>query len=331
MPEQPITPDSQPSDCPTPLSWQQVLEAFDEQSEAWEIDTPRGLVTGRSIGDGPPLVMLNPLLGNWQLMALAAWLLKDQFQVVLFDDSSLTHPRPRIADGSVDDLVEDLWSVCRDRELEPAIVLGTGLGSAVGLAALAQHEGRIAAAVLQGPVVTSRLTAPERWLTRLGSHLPGRLKHLPGYRSLMIHNHLPWFPPFDPSRLSLAIDVIGQLPLRIAARRARRLDQLDLGNCLEQLKHKHNHNTPPVLLIVPESLSNHSPTSQPTATIQIASHLNNVTVESLGGCGPLGCLTHPHRLTKLVRTFLNDSPAATPATPVSTLTPALNPLSAASD
>ena len=298
------TTESTPSDCPTPLSWQQVLAAFEDQSEAWEIGGGRGRIRGRSIGTGPTLVFLNPLLGNWRLMALAAWLLRDQFHCVLFDDSSLLERRPRIAPGTVDDLVEDLWSVCRERCEPRVLLLGTGLGSAVGLAALATADDRIAAAVLQGPVVATRLTAAEGWLSRLGSHLPGRLDHVPGFRSLMVHNHQPWFPPYDESRLAFAIDVTGKLPLRVAARRARRLDRLDLRGCLEQLAN--SDRVPPVLLIVPESLYDPSQPIRTPATAEIIARVPGATVEALAGCGPLGCLTHPHRLTKLVRAFLDE-------------------------
>jgi pimeloyl-ACP methyl ester carboxylesterase len=293
-----------PSDCPTPLAWQQVLEAFDEQSTSWELDSQRGPIAGRSIGSGPALVFLNPLLGNWRLMALSAWLLRDQFHCVLFDDSSLLARRPRIAPGSVDDLVEDLWSVHEELGLQQLILLGTGLGSGVGLAALGEHDGRIAAAVLQGPLLQTHLTSAEDWLAVLGSHLPGRLRHVPGFRSLMVHNHKPWFPPYDETRLAFAIEVTGAVPLRTAARRARRLDRLDLGGCLEQLAQ--SRSVPPLLLIVPESLYDPSQPSHSPATAEITARLPAVRVEALAGCGPLGCLTHPHRLTKLVRSFLDE-------------------------
>ena len=294
-----------PSDCPTPLAWQQVLEAFDEQSTSWELDSQRGPIAGRSIGSGPALVFLNPLLGNWRLMALSAWLLRDQFHCVLFDDSSLLARRPRIAPGSVDDLVEDLWSVHEELGLQQLILLGTGLGSGVGLAALGEHDGRIAAAVLQGPLLQTHLTSAEDWLAVLGSHLPGRLRHVPGFRSLMVHNHKPWFPPYDETRLAFAIEVTGAVPLRTAARRARRLDRLDLDSCLKQLAQ--SQPVPPLLLIVPESLYDPSQPSHSPATMEITSRLPEVRVEALAGCGPLGCLTHPHRLTKLVRSFLDET------------------------
>ncbi|MBO09857.1 MAG: hypothetical protein CMJ68_03755 [Planctomycetaceae bacterium] len=295
-----------PSDCPTPLSWQQVLSSVEDQSETWEINGDRGLIQGRAIGSGPALVFLNPLLGNWQMMALTAWVLRDEFRCILYDDSSFLEPRPRIAPGTVDDLVADLWRVCEQCCDGPVVLVGTGLGSAVGLSALAEHDNRIAAAVLQGPLVETRLTAPERCLTRIGSHLPGRLSHLPGFRSLMVHNHQPWFPPFDQSRLAFAVDNTGNLPLRIAARRARRLDQLDLADCLDRLASS-DQPSPPILLIVPESLQNESLPSRSTAVQEILSHVSTASVEALAGCGPLGCLTHPHRLAKLVRTFLQES------------------------
>ena len=303
--------DPAPSDCPTPLSWQQVLAAFDEEADQWEINGIHGPIRGRSIGHGPSLVFLNPLLGNWRLMALAAWLFRDQFRCVLYDDSSLVTRSATIVPGSIEDLVEDFWCVCEQHGGPDVTALGTGLGSAVGLAALADSGGRIAAAVLQGPLVGTRLTTAERWLARLGSHLPGRLAHVPGFRSLMVHNHQPWFPPFDESRLAFAIDATGGLPLRVASRRARRLDGLDLSGCLDQLAA--SESVPPVLLIVPESLYDDQEPIQTPATTAIAKTVPAVRVETLAGCGPLGCLTHPHRLTKLVRTFLEESRVVTPS------------------
>ena len=303
--------DSVPSDCPTPLSWQQVLVAFDEQSDEWEINGDRGPIRGRSIGRGPSLVFLNPLLGNWRLMALTAWLLRDQFRCVLYDDSSLVPRSATIAPGSVKDLVEDLWNVCQQHGDPDVTVLGTGLGSAVGLAALADAGGRIAAAVLQGPLVSTHLTTSERWLARLGSHLPGRLAHVPGFRSLMVHNHQPWFPPFDESRLAFAIDATGGLSLRVASRRARRLDGLDLSECLDRLAT--SDSVPPILLVVPESLYDDAEPIRMPAVMAIAESVPGALVETLAGCGPLGCLTHPHRLTKLVRTFLAETLVSIPS------------------
>ena len=308
--------DPAPSDCPTPLSWQQVLVAFDEEADEWEIDGIHGPIHGRSIGRGPSLVFLNPLLGNWRLMVLAAWLFRDQFRCVLYDDSSLVTRDATIVPGSIEDLVEDFWHVCDQHASSGVTVLGTGLGSAVGLAALADAGGRIAAAVLQGPLVGTRLTTAERCLARLGSFLPGRLAHVPGFRSLMVHNHHPWFPPFDESRLAFAIETTGGLPLRVASRRARRLDGLDLSGCLDQLAT--SESVPPVLLIVPESLYDDQDPVRTPAAMAIVETVPAARVETLAGCGPLGCLTHPHRLTKLVRTFLEESLVVTPSSlPVS--------------
>lgn len=301
-------------DCPTPLSWQKVLAASDEQARSWELHGLHGPIHGRTIGNGPPLVFLNPLLGDCRLFALVAWLLRDDFRCVLFDDSSLAQPRSRIIRGSVADLVDDLWAVADTLGDGPISLFGTGLGAAVGLAGLAAAPRRVANATLLGPVLAGRLTTPERWLSRIGSHLPGRLGQLPGFRKLMVHNHHPWFPSTDPSRLEFAIEAMSRLPLRVAAQRALRFDQLDLSEELDQLA----AHSPALLLIGPE-VSLHSPHS-PSATgpkpaepgglspaiRAITARLPTARSEPLAGCGPLGCLTHPHRLARLIRSFLDE-------------------------
>jgi pimeloyl-ACP methyl ester carboxylesterase len=301
------------SNRPAPLSWQEVMAASDEQARSWKIQGPHGPIHGRTIGNGPPLVFLNSLLGDCRLFTLVAWLLRDEFRCVLFDDSSLLLPRSRIIRGSVADLVDDLRAVVDTIEDAPISLFGTGLGAAVGIAGLATAPQAVATAILLGPVLSGRLSGPERWLSRIGCHLPGRLGQLPGFRSLMVHNHHSWFPAPDQSRLGFAIEAISRLPLRVAARRALRFDRLDLGLELDQLASAHRDLA--ILLIDPAARDNPDPQStadrEPAvgggfrpAISAITACLPSARIASLTGCGPLGCLTHPHRLAKLIRTFL---------------------------
>ena len=303
------------SSRPTPLSWQEVLAAGDEQARSWKILGPHGPIHGRTIGKGPPLVFLNSLLGDCRLFTLLAWLLRDEFRCILFDDSSLVRPHSRIIRGSVADLVDDLRVVVDTIEDSPISLFGAGLGAAVGIAGLATAPQAVTTAILLGPVLSGRLSGPERWLARIGSHLPGRLGQVPGFRSLMVHNHHPWFPALDQTRLGFAIEAMSRLPLRVAARRALRFDRLDLAQELDQLAS--SRRGPAILLIGPAARGNPDPESttdrEPVvagaflpAISAITARLPSAQIASLAGCGPLGYLTHPHRLARLIRTFLKE-------------------------
>ena len=76
---------------------------------------------------------------------------------------------------------------------------------------------------------------------------------------------------------------------------------------------RHQRLRPPILLVVPESLYDDAEPIRMPAVMAIAESVPGALVETLAGCGPLGCLTHPHRLTKLVRTFLEESRVVTPS------------------
>lgn len=296
---------SESMDCPTPLVWQDVVTSWRESSEPFEISGCHGPIRGRVLGHGPPLYFANPLLGRCELLSLLAWLLRDDFRCVLYDDSTLQNARTPLLRGSVTDMVDDLLAVASFHRDSRFSVVGTGLGSVVGLSALGQVPDQIDAVILQGLRLASRLSGPERWLSWLGSRLPGRLAQVPGFRSLLVHNHHPWFPPLDPTRLNFAIDTIGHLPLRIAARRALRFDRLDLQSCLEEVHDRSRSSD--VLLIVPESHES----ALSTSAHQLCQRWPGLRAEPLAGGGPLACLTHPHRLATLIRSFLTAPPSTT--------------------
>ena len=293
-------------DCPAPLAWQDVVASWREESEPFETDGCHGPVRGRTLGRGPALYFANPLLGRCELFALLAWLLRDEFRCVLFDDSTLQNPRTPRLRGSVVDMVDDLLAVAAFHQDSRFSVVGSGLGSVVGLSARSRTPDRVQALILQGLGLAGRLSRPERWLSWLGSRLPGRLAQVPGFRSLLVHNHHPWFPPLDPSRLAFAIDTIGRLPLRVAARRALRFDRLDLGPCLDKIQEQ-APSSGDILLVVPESHEN----TLATSASRLSRSWPELQVEPLAGCGPLACLTHPHRLATLIRTFLTETPPET--------------------
>src|SRR5215475_5189400 len=71
--------------CPPPLEWQEVLREFHRQADAWYLDCKNFRISGRTIGSGPPLYLLNGFSGTHELYALLVWLLRDRYRCVLFD------------------------------------------------------------------------------------------------------------------------------------------------------------------------------------------------------------------------------------------------------
>src|SRR5260221_13561148 len=71
--------------CPPPLAWGEVLADFHKQADAWYLDRPDYRLSGRTLGTGPALYLLNGFSGTHELYALFAWLLRDKFRCVLFD------------------------------------------------------------------------------------------------------------------------------------------------------------------------------------------------------------------------------------------------------
>ena len=131
MPDTSLLP-AESMDCPAPLAWQDVVASWREESEPFETDGCHGPVRGRTLGRGPALYFANPLLGRCELFALLAWLLRDEFRCVLFDDSTLQNPRTPRLRGSVVDMVDDLLAVAAFHQDSRFSVVGSGLGSGLG-------------------------------------------------------------------------------------------------------------------------------------------------------------------------------------------------------
>ena len=89
------------------------------------------------------------------------------------------------------------------------------------------------------------------------------------------------------------VGVSDELAISDVAKRAGLLDRLDLHDRLVEIEQR-------ILLVSGEG----DGSTLLDARNRLAEELRNVTVESLHSAGQLPYLTHPHRLAKLVRTFL---------------------------
>ena len=278
------------SGCPTPLAWNQVLKEFQSQSEVFEVQT-NGLTTrGRILGEGTPLYFLNGISATPALFCLTVWLLRDEFRCVVLDF-------PSEAD-SLDDLVDSLGATATELGDEQFDLYATSFGSTVALKALSGMPQRILHTVLQGPMISMKLSIAERLASNTLRLFPGPIGRLPLRNTVLQNNHRRWFPPFDITRWQFLLQDTGDVPTRVVAKRAGMLHGLDLTGELQRLQ------TPALIISSEGEAVRHR-----EAADTLARQLPNSHHEVLSNTGHVPFLTHPHRLAKLIRPFLHPSDA----------------------
>ncbi len=282
------------SGCPPPLEWQEVLREFHKQADAWYLDRGTYRISGRTIGSGPPLYLLNGFSGTHELNALLVWLLRDRYRCLLFD-YSIPAARAKVTPG---DLADDLMAVadtCGDGTFD---IFAPSFGGLVALEAMRRHSGRIGHAILLGGFVHRTLSRFERSLIHACALHPGRLRHLPLRKFIQRQSQRRWFPPFDRTRWQFLVDNTGAAPLADLARRAAIIRDCDLRSVLNEVRQ-------PVLLVQTEGDGR---ILEGCGKV-LASGLPNSRVEWMNDTGQFAYLTHPHRLAKVIHGFLEGPPS----------------------
>lgn len=286
--------------CPPPLQWQEVLREVQQQSNHWTVERPGTTLSGMSLGDGPPLVFLNTLSEPREVWFLLAWLLRDQYRCVLFDWRGIRTPNS--AQVTLDLLVEDLLAIVDHWPGQSNRLIATRFGGMVALGAMAQRPSQFLNLTWMGGYAQRELSPTERLLVALGKVWPFRASTLPGRRSILRQNHRRWFPPFDETRYDFLSDLTGQVPVMGLARLASVVGQADLRPLLPTISQ-------PVLLVGTEGQG----AALRAAGDALAAALPNVRREEMHNTGLIPALTHPHRVAKIVRSFL-DGLTMTPTT-----------------
>lgn len=286
--EDPSLVPAQPGEgCPPPLAWTDVVAQIGELRTVIEADADGLAVRGYSVGEGTPLYFLNGICATPDLLSLLVWLLREDFRCVVLEYPS----RAR----SLSDLSRSLLAVADaagDRSLN---LYAASFGSLVALQTLLDAPQRISRAVLQGPMVGMKLSSAERTGARVLSMLPGRMRRLPFFRSVVRNNHHRWFPPIDPTRWSFAEQDMTEPLIADVARRGRMLIGTDFTPCLKEIE-------TPVLLISSEGEA----ARHREAASLLNEQLPHSRHEQIPNTGHLAFLTHPHRMANLVRPFLQD-------------------------
>ena len=279
--------------CPPPLAWRDVLRQFHDKATPFTVDRGEYRLAGRTWGSGPPLYLMNGIGGNLDLFALSIYLLRDSFRCVIYDYPGTTRDGTRLPKLRFDDFVADLFAVADHADDERFHLFGTSFGGLVGLGAMLAQPERVDRAVLQGAFAHRRLSIAERLLIQLCRWHPGRLRHVPLRAWIHQRNHRLWFPPFDESRWQFFFDTAGDVPVATLAQRSAIVRDTDLRPKLGDVRH-------PVLLLRTESEA----AVPEDCHAVLADRLPNARSEQMLSTGHLPYLTHPHRLVKLLRSFL---------------------------
>lgn len=279
--------------CPAPLAWMEVVRSVREQTQSLEVETPAALLRVDQFGDGPPLVLLPDRGGNSLLYCLTAWLLKDDFRCIL-----LNHPVWKSAPSIRELLPETATAYGLAIEHVAgtgAPCYGPGWGGLAALQLLRQQPFLAGPVILQSTGWQQPWTRTENLALGIGSHLPGSIRRVPGWQAAQIENHRRWFPPFDETRFGFLLDQLGRTPTRDWCNRQRSAALQQPGNFSAM-------DLPPVLLIRCEG----DGAALQAASGRLEKSLPHARVEDLALCGHYPYLTHPHRLVKILRTFLDS-------------------------
>ncbi|MFM7159152.1 MAG: alpha/beta fold hydrolase [Planctomycetaceae bacterium] len=288
-----------PPACPPPLFWRDIVQRVAETATAWTLERPGTVLSGQTLGNGPPLLLLNGLGEPRECQFLLAWLLREQFRCVMFDWRGVRTPAPR---PTLETLADDLLDIADHWPGEANLVWGSGLGGLVALRAARRAGSRFRKLLLAGVCPHRTLSWGERLLCGVGSCLPGPARWVPGRSTVYRLNHRRWFPPLDPDRYRFLLDLSGRCRVAGLANLGRVVGEADLRAELAAIS------TEVVLLSTEGQWARLREGAD-----QLEAGLPHVSRTHLHSTGLLPGLTHPHRLAAVIREqFLGPAPASSP-------------------
>jgi len=274
--------------CPTPLKWHEILQAFLQEANHWYLEGESGRILGRTWGQGPRLYFLNGLSGTHELYSLVVWLLREDYQCILFD-----YPQTKTSTHkSLAELIPEIARLHADTN--PLTIITRDFGLRIVQQAASRSPGSIKRLICQTPHLKLPLSRSERLLAKLGRNVPFKLKRIPGRKTIQQRLHRPWFPPYDPSRFEFYLDNTGE-------QLTKSVSQRFLLNGTSLPVWPHGAFPERTLLLRTEG---ETPT-QSVAAEELSHLLPATTVEWLHTSGQLAFLTHPHRIAKVIQAFLD--------------------------
>lgn len=279
-----------PEPCPTPLNWVEVVAAVSEEMERITVPLDGGELVASVYGSGTPIYFLGGATGSSRLFALTAYLLREEFTSVLLQPVEWTRS-PRQPLEQISDGVVRLASSLGHSSIN-IYAAATGCHQALSLAH--RHSARIGSLMLQGPTLRQPTLLRERLLHRIGQWFTRPVSSLPGWLKVQEQNHHRYFPPFDTTRFQFLLDDTGATPIRQVAYSLQAASEADWSALAPTLRC-------PVLVIRCEGEG----AALAKLCEEFTAHVPGCRSEWLHTTGHYPYLTHPHRLVKLIKQFLN--------------------------
>jgi pimeloyl-ACP methyl ester carboxylesterase len=222
--------------CPAPANFRAEVAAYDRAAQVGIWDGPRHRMTYRSLGQGPPLILIPGIAATYRGYALTLNKLSERFRTIVFDyPGEHRDDRARLRGITHDHLVDDLFGLIDHLRLGRVFLFGLSFGSTITLKALHREPRRFPRAVVQGAFAHRRFSASERLALRLGRLLPGTVAGLPLRETILTYNSKNHFPSILEDRWSYYMEQNGLTPLAPLAHRLDLVSRLDLRPILPEI------------------------------------------------------------------------------------------------
>lgn len=282
--------------CPTPLNWVDVVTSVVAESQPISVQLVDGEMLAEVYGSGRPLYFIGGATGNAKLFALTAYLLKDEFTCVMIDvpvwTKAPTSPLEQTADA-IRRLADSLGHSRFD-------LYAAGYGCHVALTLMKRSPDRISHLMLQGPVLREPTLQRERLFYKIGRLLTRPMSSLPGWSKVQQQNHQGYFPPFDPTRYHFLLDSLGATSVRQVAWRLLAGAECDWCDLIPEIRQ-------PVMVIRTEGEGE----TLAKLSEEFAADLPGCRTEWMPLAGHYPYLTHPNRLVKVIKQYLNPEATST--------------------
>jgi len=246
----------------------------------------------REWGDGPPIVLIPGLAGGFGLLGPLARQLARDFRVISYQlrgESDCFSLRHRFG---LQDLVDDLAEFLDWHALERPTVLGVSFGGVLALQFAAQHRFRLNSLVLQGvsshyvPGLLQRVAAT----VLSGYPLPADNPFVNQFFNLLIGSKQRPKCLFD-----FVTRQCWQTDQSVMAHRYGLVQQFDARSRLSAIR------VPTLLLAGDRDLL-----VSEARLRELGSNIPRAETVRLEGCGHLAFVTHPQRVGRAVKRFLNE-------------------------
>ena len=236
-PADPAEADAPPRRCPAPANFVAEVAAYDANSRVETWKAPRYRMTYRTLGEGPPLLLVPGVASTYRGYALTLNRLASRFRTVIYDYPGEHYgDESRLRKITHDDLAADVVALLDHLNIGRAFLFGLSFGSTVVLKALHNDPRRYPKAVVQGAFARRSFTLAERLALQFGRLMPGTSAQLPLREKILGYNNKLHFAREIEDRWSFYVEQNGLTPIAPLAARLDLLSRLDLSPILKEIR-----------------------------------------------------------------------------------------------